>query len=324
MTIGGILAYDQTFPDTPRCVAACYPKIIFDSTRFESGSSVEVIIEAWGLDGGHGAATNSAVVKNWAVAFARYDLEHEPLTFNHLTGQFVIGNDNWKTLDTVFQSVRSLGYDYTGSSAISWDGAYLLSKIGDASFFFIASHGGTDSGRSHTWTDTNDYVLQRNGFPGAAELFRGTPAGTGEIAALPVRQSAIGSLLPPFNSSHKPPLSIALIWACNTANVIPQVNDFAEGLLWPYTNAYSYPDIENQACLCWEGGVLINNLGPTIDTLCDNLIDGDTVASARDRVMDLRPQGSRLLVFGDQRTTLAGVYSAMPFALTSLPFSRLE
>jgi len=232
-------------PGDPDYVAML-PSVMFDSTHFANGSTVTVTVRSEEDLGHGGQASASAPVKNFASLFGRYDLESSvPIAWNwdDPVGYYFIGDMSWHGLPWAAAFLSSMGY-YIEHQVTSrgWGSGDLLAGLADCTVFYVHTHGAT----TYYWTDLNDFY---NWYPAAPESWSenayasstgGDPYG---FVLEPTRVNAMGSGLPPFNSTGLPPIALSFMVACDTGTN----NDFAEAYLYPYTNAYVNPAIEDQS-----------------------------------------------------------------------------
>lgn len=295
---------------------------MFDSTHFGHGEEVEISI--LGIDSASNEfyETGSSTVINRLVAYGRYDIEIDGVTWNSPNYEFF----SPAKATMPFVAGRFSGYGVAGDGAnyhleayendLMWTGTECLSDIFNATVFYVTSHGFANG----FWTDENDYVYDRtldsDGPPTLLERFvsgTGTPSSV-RYPVLPVRQSANGSsstYLPPYNDGE-PPVNLAFIQACSTSGD----NHLAEGFLWPYGNVYSgvsdFP--ENQALVGYGSKVYFYQLVDLVETFFITLIDnGATVFESRVVVEDLIDEAGfddpNMIIWGDQAMKAKGVYT---------------
>jgi hypothetical protein len=127
-----------------------------------------------------------------------------------------------------------------------------------------------------------------------------------------VRQVAVGSGYPPFNSGS-PPINLAFTDACITG----QDNQFAEALLFPEYTAYNQNWCENQSEVSWRISKLVLGTKASSEALWFALAGGATANQARDVASNaywalvggyLFPT-STMSVWGDYYTRLYGLYT---------------
>ena len=149
-----------------------------------------------------------------------------------------------------------------------------------------------------------------------------------ETSVLPARIAAVGSGMPPFNSGV-PPICFAFIAACDTSGGDPELpgygNAFAEGLLYPYNNAYFLAPNENMAQCGYKITFQTDQNLVCTQALYSALCSGWTVDQARFRSYiaykgDNKPLSATdyMAVWGQFQTRVHGVYTGV---IDSLPIT---
>ena len=142
-------------------------------------------------------------------------------------------------------------------------------------------------------------------------VFARLPDGTPNV--MDRRANMMGSGLPPYNSTGKPPVSITLIDSCYTG----QTNAFSS-FLHPMANLFSYPSTENQAYLGWVDESIVEKAYNFAFFFWGALVHGSTVDKARFEALKEytgNPQlpeeevPTYIKLWGDHHTRLKGVYT---------------
>lgn len=290
---------------------------MFDSSHWPAYSNVEIKFEASDESGHYFVTTKNVQVKNKAWSFGRYDFDVAPLAWNG--SQYVTGNSSWASAGeaSILQTVSQ--YLSTMCVSFRWDWAEVETAMQHCNVFYVSTHGGYDSTYGGIWaTDYNDY----NGQPIPPNLkwhcYSGLFAGNDpelDVHALqPLREAAVGTGWPPFNTGT-PPIFISFVNSCDAG----QDSQNSDALLWPRFNAFqpwSAIQSEDQASVQWR--VLTNAYG-THDSgyaFWMNLFIGKTVIEARDQAVlaqnaheDPDLNTTDLALYGDQKSRLKGVYN---------------
>jgi hypothetical protein len=259
--------------------------VSFDSTHFADGAMVTVSIEAWDDQGGHGSAQDSAPVNNRGIAYGRHDFEYL--------------KPGWAGVPSVTAAWEATNHTYTADVSSGWTSAEILGSLATATIFYVNTHGDT---LDNKWWFNSDRD-EANG------IWENIYPRFDEPNVLEVRQTAVGTGLPPWNSGV-PPISIGFTDACTTG----QTNEFAAGLLWPYESQNGWT--VDQAVLGWSIYSEGRATTATQTAFWNALAEGYTVNKARNRALDAYSQAlniprvpnDTLRVWGDFATTMHGVY----------------
>ncbi len=257
----------------------------------------------------------SVPIKNLAALYGRYDMDVSPLCWTN--NQWDVGDASWNGSGLVAPILEGINHVVNVVTDQGWNFGSLASGLNNCSVVYVHTHGAT----TYFWTDTNDFHYF---YPGAFNnsLDQDVYATQGPYALKPMRLNAIGSGLPPFNSTGNPPITIAFMDACDTGTD----NSFADALLPPYTNYYSNPNIEDQAELGYSFTFLLSRTSAVDTVFWHALSEGKTADEARQEAYGAyqganTPQDYEhfLHVWGDFYSRLHGVYtgSAVPLAQTA-------
>jgi|GEM_PF-1692871 len=270
------------------------PAIMFTSTKFPPGTNISIVLKVWTTDGPDPVEAWSAPVpkKDIAAIFGRSEWEDPPTAppaGAHATKPHV----------------QSANYDVSRFFVSpGWNTANVQEALGECSLFYAHTHGDVEKFQ----TDLD-------------EQFVWAMATYGDPNVLALRTAAIGSGLPPFNSTEKPPITIAFMDACETG----ATDSFSSAFLFPSRNAYSPMKVENQAYVGWVVSPDVEVSGSASDAFWGSLAAGSTVLSARKAVFvrlieeghsDIDPglltneiMDSFLRIHGDEFTRLHSVYT---------------
>lgn len=333
LLVGGVEAYHETrpVPDGEEWLANWNVNVMFDSTVFPSGQSVQVEFKVRDDTGALYSGFASIPVINRAVIYGRFDMDVWPVTWASSRYEYVLGNSNWASTDVVQNKLAEIGYGiHALVTSLLWEATGHSADIGQATSFYVASHGGSGGGGFFR-TDADDYFPQYSGNPSGPpttppEFMNGvTPMGASWHQILPIRVAANGTGLPPFNSGE-PPINLAFVMACATATD----NELAEAFLYPLGNAYtgaplSFP--ENQAQCGYSINVRLDDYQAQATRFFQSLKEGYTANAARvhaQQAYSVELDENFLIVWGDFATKLKGVYQGNPDDLNAdLSFSRV-
>lgn len=163
------------------------PKIIFTSTRFAPGTDISIVLKVWTTDGEAPVEAWSMPVpkKDVAAIFGRSEWESPP-------GEAMAGAHATKDL------VAGAKYDVSRFFvSAGWSSSDVAATLGECSLFYANTHASDDSFQSDI---AGDYMWAMRAY--------------GDPNVLDLRTSAIGTGLPPFNSTGKPPITIAFLDSC--------------------------------------------------------------------------------------------------------------
>lgn len=304
-------------PSDRKLAAASIPRalsVMFDSPHFANGTQLEVRFEAW-TNKGYFTNKKSAPVKNIAAIFGRYDLE---VLSPEGPGQ--------KGIPAVVQACNQMQINSstiivpTTASQKGWPSSWYYSALQQpVSVAYIHTHGERvvypptnpyDPSFIGLWSDLDELSLPAGTQPPTEYMIAPQSSSGGSVQSS--RQQAMGSGLPPFNSSGLPPIWLAFNDACITG----RTNAYAEAYLWPYQNAYG-GWCENQASCGWTIYKSTNQTKACIEVFWSAMASGWDTDTARVRLYfsyqgDDKPTNERALVhvYGDFCTRLHGVYTA--------------
>ena len=140
-----------------------------------------------------------------------------------------------------------------------WDNYLLFFAMGGGSksVHYVSSHG--DPGRH--WNALNGDVLPSD--------------------YLTARTSDIGSSLPPFNSTSKPPISVAMIYGCNCG-----ATSAFNKILYPYYSSYSPTATQNQCLVAYTAFVPVTEAGEQSGPFLGYLREGLSAREARRELVE--------------------------------------
>lgn len=294
LIIGGMTTINEDFPvgggPHPVYRASVDRAVMFDSTEFESGSTITVRVEATDTDDETSVEEIEVSVNNGCTLYGLNSFESQ-------SGG--AGSNIWAGI------VPGLGYNLIAhENGSGWSANDLLADFGPATVFYVGTHG------------TSSYILDSYLDPIYAV---DDPPHQSDPNFFSTRKDWVGLLAygpPPFNSSAKPMINLAYFDCCLTgADTL-----FEEGTLWMYLNYYSY--LEDQAEFGYKIEIpaagIIEDLA---QTFLDSMADGDTCEEARQLVEEsivangwetlFTPDYSEgdLVAFGDPFTRIKGVYT---------------
>lgn len=315
--IGGTVidAADYPAPDPGGLyVYEVYPRMMFDSTRFADGSSVEIKLKVWTDDGGYYENAWTATVHNKASLLGRYDMDINPLAWNAGSGVYTQGTDEWIGLSHVADRLTPMNYRISHRiTQLGWDKNDMFDSLADCNVLYIHTHGN----EAKFWTDKNDYwysypnpplISPENAYPSS------TSGDANGFVLLPTRQYAIGEGFPPINSGNVPSINLAFIQTCESG----RTNSFAEAFLWPYRNYFTqgYLLPENQAELGYEIPFERDQVEDVTKAFWDFVLRGKSVYEARAMAYEVYSGSNKpgsapefLRVWGDFATRLKTVYT---------------
>lgn len=258
--------------------------VIFDSTHFPNGTNLTIRFEAW-TNLGYFTASDSAPVINRILIYERSDFSGGAPATNSATSVIPLG--------------RSI------HEADGWSVATLTSDDNSCSLLAVFSHGNQE--------DHQDDVE-----PVPGRVFALPNTGNPDYQS--DRTSDIGSGLPPLNSSHQPPISLAFLYSCDCG----YTNRFST-LLIPYANYYG-GWTEDQSVMAYTVPCWCDQAGDHASCLFGQLSQGETADAARlymeayaeelgltveaaDGSVRTLIHGD-LVIYGDFYTRLTSVYTA--------------
>lgn len=267
---------------------------MFTSTKFPPGTNISIVLKVWTTDGPDPVEAWSAPVpkKDIAAIFGRSEWEDPPTAPTagaHATKPHV----------------QSANYDVSRFFVSQgWNTANVEEALGECSLFYANTH-------------STDIKFQTD----VDEQFVWAMAPYGNPNVLALRTAAIGSGLPPFNSTERPPITIAFLDSCLAGSS----HHFSTGFLFPLQNAFSQPQIENQAFVGWVFLVASPSPRDSTTVFWNRLMLGQTVGQATTAMVKdwLRSLGFEpdadpnfnpedyAKVYGDEYTRLAAVYNGL-------------
>ncbi|MGQ9881305.1 MAG: hypothetical protein ACUVSV_10655, partial [Armatimonadota bacterium] len=260
--------------------------------NYASGTRCEFVVHAytdthaWGSTGQMASDSRLTTVYNKATLHGRNEWENDPSA----PSAGVPVASFW--LSTMNHNVSNTCVAY------GWTKQMLLNDMDVCTAFYVNTHG--EIGRFTSDWDEYSHIWE---FVWPDDI-------------LPVRQSAVGSGYPPFNTGV-PPMNVAFIEACLTGTD----NSFSV-LLWPYYNAYNHNWCENQAYVGWRIKTLVDGTRAANTGFWSALASGCTAHQARDALVYdyLAATGQQLApgqhptdlvsVWGDYYARIWGVYTA--------------
>ena len=274
-------------PAVPQATVEVRMPLMFDSTHWAMGATNKIVATCEAIDaaGVHYASSAAPVeLKNIASILSIYEWE---TTESGASGAMA------KThLDAVGYDTSRWRFDP------SWDELTVDEFLSECSAFHIQCHGELDllSLRPVT-NDHLFYALPDPSWPSALES----------------RVGALGSGLPPFNSTGVPPVTAAFLDCCYTGGA----PHFATGILFPQKNWFSGGAVENQAEIGWTVKTYVPDGKKYSNMLWGALEEGHSAIDATkltgsDYAYYEGERGSTwkdvIACWGDPATRLKGVY----------------
>ncbi len=288
--------------------------VMWDSTVFPFGSFPETRVVILDSEADFWERTHSAPVINRALLFGRYDLEGEFITYNHETGNYSFGDENWTGVKVSKPLLEAINYDCALDTTF-WAGSLVLQTMPTRTVLHLHSHGDA----AKFWDDQNDYSLAYPSNPPSLPARSIFPlnATLPHVALFPQRILDHGSGPPPFNTGW-PPITLAFIDACETG----LTNAYAEALLYPYGNAYTglgQPFPENQAQCGYQFCIKLKYTKECNQAFWGALANGYSAMHARnDAFYVYGPHKGAsevptdfMSVWGDWHTKLRGAYDGL-------------
>ncbi len=239
--LNGELVYEWIAPDPETYPLSIALKVMFDSSHFANGIPVEVTFIVWGVfTGMHvGQSNPDPIVKNKLMMFEHDDPDitpdAAPLVSDLMTGR------NYGLF------LRTLG-PWTDDNY--W-GALNAGTDGNTNAAFYAGHGGPGN---------HDACVPPHMLPENYETHRISDIGTG---------------LPPFNSTGRPPVFFLHLVACECG----KTSDFKTAL-WPYYMGWGGPYLEDQALLGYKECVKLAEERGLAEKIWEYLAVGHTAFNA--------------------------------------------
>lgn len=257
-----------------------YVQSRFASTHFADGAVVQVTAEAMDTMGQYGtAAPRSSTVYNKATLYGRNEWEQNP---------------SWDSAGVPAARTNLTAMNHSicaENTTLGWTRMDLLADLVPCTAFFVNTHAVTP--QIITADDEAETIT-------ATDMWL-------------VRQVAVGSGYPPFNSGS-PPVNLAFTNACITG----LDNCFAEALLFPEYTAYNQNWSENQSEVSWRIQKLVVGTRSASEAFWGALSAGATAHQARDEASDAywdaigerrKDPRETLSVWGDYYTRLYGLYT---------------
>jgi len=335
--IGGQLTYHYDWASLPTPRPAPYPamtvNVMFDSTHFADGTNLQIEFRVKDQNGSIYSNTGAAVVINKAVLYGRHDFE-------------VGGDPEQMGFSTVSQACSGMNIQVRESkNERGWKATEFYNSIeGPTSVVYLHTHGWSDMyvlnpPLPSPWNPDTYMLSDLDELPAVDPdteyyIYPTQAVRFNPYNVLYHRQLSIGSQYPPFNSTAKPPITLAFCDGCLSGND----NAFAEGFLWPYANYYG-GWCEDQSQLGWSISKWSHCTLDCQVVFWNALKEGYTVHQARlelfDRfvewedenipdVQQVNPTNPVGLVhiYGDYYTRLHGVYSESSLLTSELRWWR--
>ncbi len=283
--LNGELVYSKTFPYTPGELHSQWQAhVMFDSTHWgasQTHCTVRLEVTEFGDPTEH-ASEVTVPIKNMAK---QYDVMDEKL--NPASAPIVM---SWMAI---------MGYRTHTHSQDGWPKLQFLSEMQGASVEYFGGHGNA----SPSFDDDAPGQFADTIVPADVQAYRSIQMGTG---------------LPPFNSTGRPPIAFAFIHACSAATDM-SFNVFN----LPYANNYG-GWMEDQAITGFNQLVRLSQFADLSAMYHQQLYWGKTLFEARRFIVvngdfesappSAGPPWSPLLeghmpIWGDFRTKLRGVYA---------------
>jgi hypothetical protein len=258
-----------------------YLNVRFSSTHFPDSTNLQIYAEGTDSAGQRGSASRYVLVYNKATLYGRNEWENDP-------------SAPTAGVPPSSEFLSAMNHNVSRTCvALGWTKQMLLYAIEPCTVFYVNTHG-------NIGVFTSDY----DELTGVVE-----PIFPEDI--LPVRQAAVGTGYPPFNTGL-PPVSLAFIDACLTG-----ADNSFNVFLYPYYNGYNTNRCENQAVVGWRIPVAVDKTQACAAAFWCGLQDGLTVHLARDQMVeeyfypDPVPGSHRdhASVWGDYYTRLNGAYT---------------
>ncbi|GIV15057.1 MAG: hypothetical protein KatS3mg022_0492 [Armatimonadota bacterium] len=258
-----------------------YLNIRFASTHFPDDTHLEIYAEGTDSAGQTGSASRYVQVYNKATLYGRNEWENDPSA----------------PTAGVPPSLEYLAYMNHNVShtcvALGWTKQMVLNDIEPCTVFYVNTHG-----------NVGVFISDSDELTGVIEEIL-----PGDV--LPVRQAAVGTGYPPFNTGL-PPINLVFIDACLTGTD----NSF-NVFLWPYYNGYDTNWCENQAVVGWNISVDSRKTQACAAAFWSGLADGLTAHQARNQMVEEYfspepvpgPWRDYASVWGDYYTRLSGAYT---------------
>lgn len=270
--------------------------VMFDSTHFGNGSTVVVKAEYWDNHGSYYQNEGATVVKNSALlaAFPESDM-----------------------LAARWEADLRLVSPFFGKQLLvgEWDPIEFCESLAGHSIVFAPTHGhnGTIGSLFAAKMWPTSYTTSVRPF-GNDTYILGHPTWIQSAGLESRRVAQMGSGLPPYNSTHQPPIWIAYALSCQTG----LEQNFIRFCL-PYNNAYG-TWLENQAWIGYNCDLYVKEY-PTIAAQSFSVLaDGGTVGYMVQKIVDINPpvqdattdkplETDDISIYGDEDSRLLTVYT---------------
>jgi len=259
-----------------------YVQSRFASAHFEDGTVVQVTAEAMDTMGQCGtAAPRSSTVYNKATLYGRNEWEQNP-------------SEDSAGVPAARTNLMAMNHSICAdNTSPGWTRMAFLDDLVPCTALYIHTHAVTPA--MITADDPGEVIT-------ANDMWL-------------VRQVAVGSGYPPFNSGT-PPINLAFVDSCITG----QENYFAEALLFPEYTAYNQNWCENQCEVGWRIEKLTVGTRAASEAFWGALAGGVTAHQARDAASraywyhttgdpNYQSPTQTLSVWGDYCTRLCGLYT---------------
>ncbi|MBL8065997.1 MAG: hypothetical protein JNM34_09075 [Chthonomonadaceae bacterium] len=246
--IEGQEAYSTTSPTPPPFKAEIKVSLMFDSTHFEVPADGKLTVRAEATD-----ENGTLYVKEIEVP-----VSNKAVLFQNPFYGNVPGGDGFTPTKAALEACN-----YTiavANNTGSWTKANVMAALEDCNAFYVNTHGTTTP---KFQTPAGDWVTVPD--------------------VLTSRTNAIGTDLPPFNSTGKPPMSISFIDSCDTSQ--GQNNAFGDAFQFPNKNEYNRLMPEDQAHFGWQTLVAAAIANKWNTYLWSALQSGITASKARDEAV---------------------------------------
>ncbi len=266
---------------TPYPMPYVYLNVRFASTHFPDNTNLEIYAEGTDSTGQTGSASRYVLVYNKATLYGRNEWENDPSA----------------PTAGVPPSSQYLAYMNHNISrtcvALGWTKQMVLYDIEPCTVFYVNTHG-----------NVGVFISDADELSGTVE-----PIYPGDV--LPVRQNAVGTGYPPFNTGL-PPINLVFIDACWTG-----MDHSFNVFLYPYYSGYNTNWCENQALVGWNMSVDADKTQACAAAFWSGIADGLTAHQSRDQMVaeyfspDSVPGSPRdwANVWDDYYTRLSGAYT---------------
>jgi len=221
-------------------------ELVFDSTHFPPGTQVEVQFRAKDRLGNfypaNGPATGTAVVKNTARFYSYPQTAAQPGGNGALAAYYLVSHNHYG---------RTVNY-------VNWSAPMLADQIDDAGIWYVNAH---STPSSHT-----TYNILEDVYDWPHEV---------DPNYLDWRGAANGSGYPPFNSTQKPPVHLAIFHGCDTGET-----DVFRPILRPFQDAWWPIPYANQASIGFEDKALVVEAELFVQRFFSLLMEGRTIENA--------------------------------------------